>query len=136
MMIAIMNTAIIWGDYIVTDLFNVNEMSEPPDEAVYNKGGQSVANGTFTKVYSSNTENTFSIKIARATAKEENIKLFKQLFEDDKTFRMRVVNLTTGEVLLNYNTAYLANTKFAMSGLSDGQPVYTTMTWTVTNARG
>lgn len=135
-MIAIINTAIYWGDYIVTDLFSVSEVSEPPDQEVFSYTFDNIPNGTYRELATVNTENTFSITITRDTAKKENIELFQQLFKEQKVYRMRMVNLTTGEVLVEYKTAKLANTKFVMGGVSDGKGVDTTMTWAVTNARG
>ncbi len=126
------NTLIIWGSYTINEMFNVISIGKPPSESIYTQRQEILPNGKSRKIATVNSENDFSITVDGGVVNRENFLKMKELFEDDYTNRMRLVNATTGEVLVEYKSTILANINF-LENIDDGSGTNAILTFNCIN---
>lgn len=131
-MLGIPNTKIIWGDLIISDLFDVLSVDDPPSNARFEYKQEVMANGKARTVISANNELNFSITINRDVVKDDDINLLNDMFNSVTSKRLRLVK-EDGSVLVEYKKAILADNKFLMGGLEDAKSVDVKITWSVSN---
>lgn len=126
------NLKIIWGDLIISDLFDVINIDEPPAAHHFSYKQEIMANGKARTVASVNNELNFSITVNRDVVNHQNFELLQNAFLEVKSKRLRLIK-EDGTVLIEYKNALLADSKFMMGSVEDGKGVDTKITWSVAN---
>ncbi len=126
------NTLIIWGDYTINEMFNVISIGKPPSESIYTLKQEVLPNGKSRKIATVNSENDFSITVDGGIISRESFLKMKELFNCDHSDRMRLVNATTGEILVEYKSAILTNTNF-LENIEDGSGTNAILTFNCIN---